>query len=159
MPYNQRMYSAALVLHSLLRWIVLVSAVVALARALSGLRGHTQWTRADERASLWFTLSLDIQTVIGLILYVALSPFTRQAFQDFGGAMRTPSVRFWVMEHAAGMLIAVVLTHVGRVRMRKALDAASRHRQAAIFFGLALLLILLSIPWPGMPNGRPLFRS
>jgi hypothetical protein len=34
-----------------------------------------------------------------------------------------------------------------------------RHKLAAIFFGLALVAILATIPWPGMPAGRPLFRG
>jgi hypothetical protein len=28
-----------------------------------------------------------------------------------------------------------------------------------IFFSLAMVVILLSIPWPGMPGGRPLLRG
>ena len=36
--------------------------------------------------------------------------------------------------------------------------AARKPRLTAIFLGLALLAILASIPWPGMPSGRPLFR-
>ena len=27
-----------------------------------------------------------------------------------------------------------------------------------VCFGLAVLLIIGGMPWPGMPNGRPLFR-
>jgi len=55
------------------------------------------------------------------------------------------------------MLVAITLAHVGRARIRKA-DIARRHRLAAIFYGLALVSILASIPWPGTPNGRPLLR-
>jgi hypothetical protein len=55
------------------------------------------------------------------------------------------------------MLVALGLAHVGRVRIRKA-DISRRGKLAAIFFGLALVAILASIPWPGVPNARPLLR-
>jgi hypothetical protein len=47
---------------------------------------------------------------------------------------------------------------VGRARTRRVADAARRHRTAAIFLGLALVAILLTTPWPGVPAARPLFR-
>ena len=101
--------------------------------------------------------TLDLRFLIGLVLYFGLSPITRAAFQDFGGAMGNSMLRFWAVEHILGMVIAVALAHVGRVRVRKTTDAVRRHKVAAIFFGLALVAILATIPWPGMPAGRPLF--
>ena len=87
------------------------------------------------------------------------SPITRAAFQDFGAAMGSPILRFWAVEHSFGMVIAVALAHVGRVRVRKTTDPSRRQRLAAMFFGLALILIFATIPWPGMPAGRPLLRG
>jgi hypothetical protein len=72
--------------------------------------------------------------------------------------MKVSALRFWVVEHLVGMLIAVALAHVGAVKIRKATGDARRHRVALIFFSLSLLAIFASIPWPGMPAGRPLFR-
>jgi len=57
------------------------------------------------------------------------------------------------------MLGALVLVHIGRVRIKKAADGPARHKTAVIFFGLGLLLVLLSIPWPGMSVGRPWLRG
>jgi hypothetical protein len=71
--------------------------------------------------------------------------------------MKNSGLRFWAVEHVFGMLIGVALAHIGRVRARKT-DSLRRHKVAAIFFGLALAVILASIPWPGTPNGRPLLR-
>jgi hypothetical protein len=151
------MYTALLIVHSWLRWVVLVAGLIAVVRAFGGWSSGRSWTASDNRLGAIFTGIVDLQLLIGLVLYVWLSPFTREAFGDFGAAMRNPTLRFWAVEHAVGMLLAVALLHIGRVRIRKA-DAASRHRIAAIFFALALVLILFSIPWPGMPAGRTLFR-
>ena len=148
---------AVLTLHSWLRWLVLLTGLVAFGRAAAGASGRKPWKPSDDRAGFWFVTALDAQFLLGLILYAFLSPITREAFGDFGAAMKSSSLRFWAVEHVAGMLIGVSLAHVGRTRTRKT-DSFRRHKVAAIFFGLALAAILASIPWPGMPNGRPLLR-
>ena len=151
------MYSGVLLVHSWVRWAVAIAGVLALLRAVTGASSRRPWTAADDRAGLWFTIALDVQILIGLYLYFVLSPFTTDALQNFGAAMRTPALRFWAVEHPFGMLLGVVLAHVGRVRLRKA-EPSRRHVIAAIFFGIALVAILASIPWPGTPNGRPWVR-
>ena len=149
------MYLTILTLHSWVRWLALITGVLALA---SGMRARRAgWTAADDRAGFWFVMMLDLQALIGLLLYVWLSPITHQAFRDIGAAMKSSALRFWAVEHIFGMLVALALAHVGRVRLRKA-DPSRRGRVAVIFFGLALVAILASIPWPGMPNARPLVR-
>jgi hypothetical protein len=71
--------------------------------------------------------------------------------------MRQPQLRFWLVEHPVGMLAAVVLMSVGRVRVRRAPEDL-KARRARLFFGLGFLLMLAAIPWPGLPYGRALFR-
>jgi hypothetical protein len=149
------MYTAVLLIHSWLRWAVLAAGFIAFLRAATA--GGRPWTPADDRATKWFTIVLDIQIVLGLLLYFWLSPFTREALGDFGKAMKNSGLRFWAVEHTFGMIIGVALAHVGAVKVRKT-PSYGKHRVAMIFFGLALLAILASIPWPGMPAGRPLFR-
>jgi hypothetical protein len=73
--------------------------------------------------------------------------------------MRDPILRFFVVEHLTGMIIAIALAHIGRSKVRKATEASARHRFVLIFVGLAMVALLLSIPWPGMPGGRELFRA
>lgn len=156
--YNASMYNIALATHSWLRWAVLIAGVIAVVRAIAGKAGRRPWTVADERAGFWFGTLLDLQLLLGLVMYFALSPITRAAMQDFGAAMGSSGLRFWAVEHVFGMIVAVALAHVGRSRPKKLTDPAARHQVAAICFGLALLAVLISIPWPGTPNGRPLVR-
>ena len=151
------LYTAVLVVHSYLRWLVILAGLIAVGRALAGTFGRKRWTPADDRAGFWFVTALDLQVLLGLLIYVFLSPFTHQAFADFGAAMKNSALRFWAVEHILGMVIGLVLVHLGRVRTRKT-DSLRRHKVAAIFFGLALAIILASIPWPGSPAGRPLLR-
>ena len=152
------MYSLALVLHSWLRWAVVILAVVAVLRAIAGRSGRA-YSNTDNEVGKWLVIAFDLQFVVGLLLYVALSPLTEIAFADFGGAMRNPGLRFWAVEHAVGMIVAIALVHIGRVKIRKASGDHRRHTLALMFFGLALFVLLLSIPWPGMAAGRPLIRG
>ena len=117
------MYSGVLLVHSWLRWAVLIVGVVAVVRGMAGWTGGRPWLRADDRTGYWFAMLLDVQMLLGLLLYFALSPFTRQAMADFGAAMQNSGLRFWAVEHVLGMAIAITLAHVGRARVKKATDA------------------------------------
>jgi cytochrome c oxidase assembly factor CtaG len=154
------MYSSALWLHSLLRWAVLVAGAIAWFRSIGGATGRRPWTPKDELWGFLFILSLDLQMVVGLVLYVFLSPITKMAFQNFGAAMKIDTTRFFAVEHITGMIVGIALAHVGRVMARKARTDERRHRLITIFFGLALVIIVASIPWPFLPApfvSRPLF--
>ena len=147
------MYPVVLSLHSWVRWIVMISAAVAVVRAFYGWLGKKSWARLDEQLGLLFSTSLDVQMLLGLILYFFLSPITQAAFKNLGAAMSDATLRFFTLEHLLYMLVAVVLGHVGRALSKKATEPVAKHRMAAILFGLATLAILLAIPW-----SRPLFR-
>ena len=151
------MYETVLLVHSWVRWAILLFGLLAVFRAIAGWSGARPWTAADDKAGLFFIIALDIQLLLGLLLYFAYSPYTTLAMDHFGSAMRTPDLRFWAVEHPFGAIVGIVLAHVGRVRIRKTADLVRRHRLAVIFFGLALLAILISVPWPGTSNARPLF--
>ena len=150
------MYNSALWLHSWLRWWVLVAGVVAWIRAIAGNAGKRAWLPIDELWGFTFSILLDAQVVVGLVLYIFLSPITKMAFQNMSAAMRIDTVRFFTVEHITGMIIGIGLVHIGRAKIRKAVEPARKHRLAMTFFGLGLLAIILSIPWPFMPYGRPL---
>jgi hypothetical protein len=146
------MYPTVLFLHSWVRWLVIVLGVWALAEAARG--------RAAGRAGLFFTIGLDVQLLLGVFLYVALSPVTQAALADVAGAMRSPTSRFWAVEHPALMVLAVVFGHVGRIVARRSpADPASPRPSTWLWYALALLAILAAMPWPFLAHGRPLFRA
>jgi hypothetical protein len=150
------MYPLTLTLHSILRWIVLILAVVAFVRALVGWLGKQEWTALDNRLGMLLSASMDLQVLLGLILYIFLSPITTSAFRNLGAVMGNAAQRFWTLEHIFLMIVALILIHVGRATSRAAERAGGKHKRAAIFFGLALLAILMAIPWPFLSYGRPL---
>jgi hypothetical protein len=150
------MYSLVLLLHSWLRWLTIAAGLGATLTAFSGQAGAAS-ARAD-RWSLIFTIALDVQLLLGLVLYVALSPATAAIFDDFGAAMRDPVARFWGVEHVTLMLVSVIAAHVGRVLARKAPTPAAKRLRLAACMTIATVAMLAAIPWPGMRAGRPFFR-
>lgn len=140
-------------LHSWLRWFAILAGLGAAATAFSAAAGDR-----SEKSGLLFMIAMDLQMVLGVLLYGFLSPYTTGAFQDFGAAMRDPIARFWAVEHVTMMVAAVVLAHLGRVLARKAATPAAKRTRLVVCFGLSTLLMLAGTPWPGMAAGRPLFR-
>ncbi len=152
------MYASALWLHSWLRWAVLLTALVAWLRAIAGKTARRPWTPQDELWGLLLTISVDLQFVVGLVLYVFLSPITRLGLRNFAAAMQINVARFFTIEHVIGMVVGIALVHIARVKIRKTTDANRKHRLAMVLFGIALIVMIISIPWPGMPVARPLLR-
>lgn len=149
-------YNVILELHSILRWAVILAALFALIRAMTGLSFKRGYMAMDNRAGLWYTTALDIQVLLGIILYFFLSPATTSALQNFSNAMRSSAGQFFSLGHVLGMLVAVAVAHVGRSLVRRAPTSAQKHRQSLIWFALSLLFVLAAIPWPFLSYGRPL---
>lgn len=146
-----------LILHSLLRWAVLLFGLWTLINALTGVASKRSYTPSDNKSNLFFMISCDIQLLLGLILYFTNSWFDR--LKDLGNNMKDPYNRFFTMEHLSMMLIAWILVHVGRAQVKRATTSRAKHKRMLIFFGLAILLILASIPWPFREAiSRPYYR-
>ena len=146
-----------LILHSLLRWAVVILGLWTLINALTGYFGKRAYSANDNRSNLFFMISCDVQLLIGLALYIHNGWFDR--LKDMGNNMKDPYLRFFTIEHLTLMLVAWVLVHIGRATVKKADTDAAKHKKMLIFFGLAIVLIIAAIPWPfRQAIGRPYFR-
>jgi hypothetical protein len=148
----QAFYPHLLLWHGLLRWVVLAAGLAALFVGFSGWSGAKPVSTLRS-FSLLFVIAIDIEFLLGLLLYFGASPITRAALQNFGAAMKEQESRFFAIEHATLMLLAVVLAHVGAALGRKARTETMKFRAAAVAWMISLLLILGGIPW-----WRPLLR-
>lgn len=151
------MFTFVLTLHNIFRWVVVITAVLALVRMYSGMSGRKVWTAADDRAGMLFTMMLDIQILSGIILYFFLSPTTK-AFLSGQAGMGNALARYFAVEHVLMMVIAAVVAHMGRSLLKKARTDQGKFRRGALYFTIAVLLILFAIPWPFLPTGRPWLR-
>ncbi|WP_346315991.1 hypothetical protein [Chitinophaga sp. YIM B06452] len=153
------MHETLLGIHSIVRWLILLFGIWAVIRALMGVSGKKPYTSADTKAGLFFMIFLDIQFLLGLILFF-VSPLIKAATSDMGAAMKNAGLRFFTVEHTLMALVAIALVHIGRSKIKKLTDDGKKHRTALIFFLLALVLLLAAIPWPGREAiGRAYFPS
>lgn len=144
-------YSIILAAHNLMRWVVVILAIYALVRVYMGWFGNKDFTESDRKSLSWYSIGLDIQLLLGLLLYFVLSPITTTAFRNFGPAMSDSGVRFFLVEHSLLMIIAVVLGHVAVAAARRGTVASSKFRRGAIWLTLSVLCVLLAIPWATRP--------
>jgi hypothetical protein len=137
-------------LHNFMRWLVLLTGVWAVLRTLPMLSGKRPVLNSDRKAGLFFMISCDIQLLLGLYLYFSNGWATQLSN---GGVMGNAGTRFWTVEHSVGMLVAILLAHIGYASLKRGVG-----KRAGIMFLFSLLIILLTIPWPFREAvGRGLF--
>ncbi|HYU20832.1 MAG TPA: hypothetical protein VEQ11_19265 [Chloroflexota bacterium] len=122
------------VLHSFWRWAVLLAAVVGLVGSFGGWLGVLPPLAAARRAAAVYTIALDIQVLLGLVLWVGK------------GWYGVPG--FYRLEHPTIMLLALVVAHAGQIVARRAAQPTAAARSVA--FGTAVSLVLVVIGIPGV---------
>ena len=129
--------------HSGVRWLVLVFLVMAIVSAIVKLIGKKEFSAADQKLGLLTMSFTHIQLLIGLVLYFISGKvvFSMQS-------MSNDLLRFFLVEHVGMMLVAIALITIGYVKVKKASENLAKLKRTFIFFGLALIIILLAIPWP-----------
>ena len=148
------MYSAILTVHSYLRYAVLLMVLLAVLRYVAGLLHSRAWNDGDEGIGRWMIRVWDLQFLLGLVLYF-LSPVVQFGFANIREAMGDAQTRQFLIEHPLLNLLAIGALHVGWIRAGKAADDRGRMVRALVFIAIAVVLVLLSIPW----SGRPLLRT
>lgn len=117
-------------LHSSWRWIVLLFAVLAVVSALASRSGDSPaWANRLIRN---FPVVLDIQVLLGLILWIGGS-----AWQDN---------LFIAVIHPLGMLLALGIAHMGGSRDKKAVARGTPRTATALLYLASLAVVVATIP-------------
>jgi hypothetical protein len=134
------MFTGLLHLHSLLRWIILILLLVSIYQAFNKSKGL-------QKVSLLLLISAHITLLLGLYQWIfSKTVGLKVLIENMGGmgnVMKNPFSRFWVVEHFAGMLIAIVLITIARGKAKK-----DNYDAAKWLYLIAFFLILASVPWP-----------
>lgn len=120
-------------LHSVWRWVVLLVIVVALVRGIMGWVRGGPWTSSDRTLALLTTTAIDIQIVLGLLLYGI-------------GRYWTDPRSFIAYIHPLVMIIALAVVHITSARVKRLDSPIARHRTFAIGLIVTLFLITAAIP-------------
>lgn len=152
------MYSALLSLHSLVRWLVLTSLIIAIFIAFKGWFSKKKFSRFDNSVRHWTATIAHIQLIVGIWLYF-ISPVIDYFLHNYKEAVHLRQIRFFGMEHSLMMLTAIVLITIGSAKAKRKQTDTEKFKVMAIWFSIGLLIILASIPWAFSPYAsRPYFR-
>jgi hypothetical protein len=119
-----------LILHSLIRWAIVIVTVIALVRFAWAWLRRSPMNRSDSLLMTIFVRLLEVQMLVGLILLLWIG---------FAGA-GFPSYR---LAHAGTMIVAVIVGHLPR-RWQNA-DASIRARNNVIAILGVLVLVFIGV--------------
>ena len=135
-------------IHSYWSYLVLIILVLAVVNAIIGLSAKKEFGNKDLRLGLFTLIFSHIQLLIGLLLYFG----NGYASQISGDTMGNNYLRFVIIEHPLTMVLAIVLITVGWSKHKKKNESSAKFKTFAIFYGIALILVLSRIPWHIWPS-------
>ena len=130
-------------LHSANRYILLALLLVVIITSFLKWKGKKEYTKQDNKLNLLTFIFAHLQLLLGFVLY--FSKGWHNFFLDYKGES---FLRFFGIEHMVGMLIAITLITLGRIKGKKIEDSMRRHKLTFWYFFIALIIILITIPWP-----------
>jgi len=133
-------------IHSYWAYLVLLMLAFAVVNAILGISKKREFTDKDVRIGLFTLIISHIQLLIGLGWYF-MSPAYKALKVDSAAVMGNSAARLLAIEHPLMMLIALVLITIGWSKHKKKTEDVAKFKTFALFYGLALLLILSRIPW------------
>ncbi|AFD08438.1 hypothetical protein [Solitalea canadensis] len=135
------MYTGLLHLHSFMRWIALILLIIAVVKAVSAWNNSSKlYTEGNRKLNLFTLISVHLQLVIGFVLY-----FVSPKVQFGASTMKDALIRYFSVEHAFMMIIAIVLITIGYSKAKRLEIGFEKHKKIAVFYGLGLLVILVSL--------------
>ncbi len=137
--------------HNILRWVIVILAIYTLFRLVSGWIRKKQWEQQDQRALTFLTISVDLQLLLGLLLYFVFSDLTKAAFADLAAAMGNQVLRFFTVEHSLFMVVGIILIHVANAIAKKDMPNQKKWPRVTLLVAFAFLLILAGVPWTTRP--------
>jgi cell division protein FtsW (lipid II flippase) len=153
------MYVTLLALHSFTRWLVLSSLLLAIFGGYRGWLFDKPYLKFDNMVRHTTATVAHIQLVLGILLYF-ISPIVSYFLHNFSTAVHERAIRFFGMEHITMMLIGITVITIGSAKAKRKTTDREKFKTMAIWFTVALLIILSSVPWSfspliSRPNIRP----
>jgi len=152
------MYSTILILHSIFRWLVLLSLCYAIFRAYKGFNTQSAFTNIDEKIRHWTATIAHIQLTIGMLVYIK-SPIIKHYFSDFKNLITNWNLTFFALIHFILMVSAIIIITIGSAKAKREKTDLEKFRTMLTYFSIGLIIIFIAIPWPFSPlANRPLLR-
>lgn len=139
------MYTGILHLHSFLPYLFLSLLLVSVLVFWTKHIGKKSFGKSDKQLALFTLILAHTQATVGLVIYF-ISPITKAAMENSSEIMSNETYRFYAVEHALIMIIAVVFITMGYSKSKKK-EGTSKFKGLAILYTIALGLILSRLPW------------
>lgn len=141
------MYATVQFIHSYWAYLVLIVLLIASVNAIIGYSSNKEYGATNFRIALFTLIATHIQLLIGLLLYF-IAPWLQAIGDDgMGGVMKDATLRLYLVEHPLIMIISVILITMGYSKHKKKLTSKPKFKILAIFYTIALILMLSRIPW------------
>jgi len=152
------MYQTLTFLHSILRWLVLLSLLYSIFRAYKGYFSLGNFLKVDNIARQWTVTIAHIQLIIGIILY-SQSPIIKYFWNNYDKVKESLDVLFFGMIHISLMLLSIILITIGSAVSKRKTTDREKFKTILFYFIIALVIIFIAIPWPFSPfANRPYLR-
>lgn len=152
------MYAIYLGIHSITRYLVVFFLFGAILMSIHGYTQKKSFSNRHNAIRHWTATIAHIQLIIGILLY-AQSPIALYFIKNIGTAIKSTEMSFFGLYHSVAMLTAVVLITIGSALAKRREKDEEKFKTIAIWFGIALLIIFIVIPWPFSPFvNRPYIR-
>ena len=134
-------------IHSYWAYIVLIVLIAAVINAFIGLNSKKEFTAKDLRISLFALIASHIQLIIGFVAFYTSTFYDVMKNVGMGAVMKNPELRKALIEHPLMIIIAIILITIGFSKHKKKKTDHSKFKTIALFYTIALLIILGMIPW------------
>ncbi len=152
------MFQTLTFLHSIVRWLVLLSLIYSIFRACTGYFQQKEFSKTDNSVRHWTATIAHIQLVLGITLY-SQSPIIKYFWKNFNEAKESFDLLFFGLIHIFLMLFSIILITIGSAISKRKTTDKEKFKTMLIYFSIALFIIFIAIPWPFSPlANRPYFR-
>jgi hypothetical protein len=153
------MSTGLLHLHNVLRWIILILLVLSIYRAFMGWKNKRTFSAVDKRVWLFTLTAAHITLVLGVYQWLwGRYGMLTTSLPEGVSIMKNKFYRFFWVEHPTFMILAIIMITLGYGMAKKPVADEVKYRRALWLFIVALLFILVAIPWPFRDIiGRPWF--
>jgi len=146
------MYESIKIVHSYWAYLVVLILLLASINAISKYASKKPYGAKDFRISLFALIVSHIQLLIGIILYFISPYFEAFSSVGMGEVMKNSTLRLYLIEHPFTMIVSIVLITVGYSKHKKKLSSTPKFKLLAIFYTIALLVLLSRVPWSAWLN-------
>lgn len=134
-------------IHSYWAYLVLILLIFAVVKAIIGFTSKKEFSAKDLKISLFALITSHIQLLIGLITYYVSDFYLTMRSAGMAEVMKNSDLRKILVEHPLVGIIAIIFITIGFSKHKKKATSIEKYKTIAIFYGIALILILSRIPW------------